>query len=80
MTVKELIKALGQYPGDMEVAIAHDGEMNEIHGTMDVVMSPVDKVRMKEVYFESVQDTYFLATDWIFDDGVDVENRAVIFI
>jgi hypothetical protein len=80
MTVKELIKALGMYPGDLEVAIVSDGEVNQRSGVVDIVINDVDKVRLKEVYFESVQDKYFLATDDAFAVDVDVENRVVLFI
>ena len=76
MTVKELIKALGQYPGDLEVGIA-----NKAYGAvLDTVVTAVDKVRLKEVHFEQDVNEYLLATDDAFDADVDVENRVVLFI
>lgn len=75
MTVKELIKALGQYPSDMEVGMSHMTCMD----SLDIEVSAVDKVRIKEVYFNTNVNEYLLADDDAYDRDVDVENRVVLF-
>lgn len=74
MTVKELIKQLQMYPGEMNVMFS----MNMRIGGGEVV-SGVDKIRMKEVYLDEEADAMMIATDDAFDRDVNTEVAAVIF-